>query len=96
MAGTLDLCSHTIRRKTVFQYRHYLLLKPRQWMMGEKYWIYPNEEVADDFQIKHVLEIRHSVVVAKNVKRKDLVLPLLNWVIIETLWVQLVGSNECE
>ena len=35
IAGTSDLCSHTIRKKTVFLYWHYLLLKPRQKMIGE-------------------------------------------------------------
>ena len=63
---------------------------------GKTYWIYPNEEVADDFKRKHVLEIKPSVIVAKNVKRKDLVLALLNREIIEALWGQLMGSNESE
>ena len=39
---------------------------------GKTYWIYPNEEVVDDFERKHILEIRPSVTLAKNVKRKDL------------------------
>ena len=34
------------------------------------YWIYPNEDVADDFQRKHVFEIKPSVIVAKYVKEK--------------------------
>ena len=37
---------------------------------GKIYWIYPIEEVTDDFERKHVLEIRPSVTLAKNVKKK--------------------------
>ena len=33
----------------------------------------PNDEVLDDFERKHILEIRPSVTLAKNVKRKVLV-----------------------
>ena len=44
----------------------------------------------------HVLEIRPSVTLAKNVKRKDLVFALLNREIIEAMWKQLIGSNEPE
>ena len=63
---------------------------------GKTYWIYPTEEVTDDFERKHVLEIRPSVTLAKNVKRKDLVFALLNREIIEAMWNQLIGSNEPE
>ena len=52
---------------------------------GKTYWIYPNEEVTHDLDRKHVLGIRPSVVLAKNVKRKDLVIALLNHEIIEAL-----------
>ena len=52
---------------------------------GKTYWIYPNEEVTDDFERKHVLEVRPSVVLAKNVKRKDLVFALLNQKVIEAM-----------
>ena len=61
---------------------------------GKTYWIYPNEEVTDDFERKHVLEIRPSVVLAKNVKRKDLVFALLNREVIEAMWAELINSNE--
>ena len=61
---------------------------------GKTYWIYPNEEVTDDFERKHVLEIRPSVVLAKNVKRKDLVFALLNQEVIEAMWTELINSNE--
>ena len=61
---------------------------------GETYWIYPNEEVTDDLERKHVLGIRPSVVLAKNVKRKDLVFALLNQEVIEAMWTELINSNE--
>ena len=63
---------------------------------GKTYWIYPNDEVLDDFERKHILEIRPLVTLAKNVKRKDLVFALLNREIIEAMWRQLIGSNEAE
>ena len=46
------------------------------------YWIYPNEEVVDVFERKHILEIRPSVTLAKNLKRVVLVFALLNCEII--------------
>ena len=52
--------------------------------MGKIYWIYPDEEV-NFFKRKNVLETRPSVVVAKNIKRKDLVLALLNREIIDAI-----------
>ena len=42
------------------------------------YQIYPDEGTVDDFQQKNLLDVRPSVIVAKNVKCKDLVLALLN------------------
>ena len=60
------------------------------------YWMYPNEKVVDDFERKHILEIRPSVTLAKNVSRKDLVFALLNREIIEAMWAQLIGSNMSE
>ena len=63
---------------------------------GKTYWIDPNDDVADDFERKHILEIRPSVTLAKNVKRKDLVFALLNREIIEAMWGQLIGSNGSE
>ena len=41
--------------------------------VGKTYRIYPTEEEVDHFEKKHVLEIRPSVTLAKNIKRKDLV-----------------------
>ena len=63
---------------------------------GKTYWIYPGEKVTDDFERKHVFEIRPSVILAKNVKRKDLVFALLNRETIEAMWRQLIGPNEPE
>ena len=63
---------------------------------GKTYWIYPNEENVDDFERKHILEIRPSVTLAKNVKRKDLVFAPLNREVIEAMWGQLIGSNRSE
>jgi hypothetical protein len=45
---------------------------------------------------KHVLEIRPSVILAKNVKRKDLVIALLNRETIEEMWGQLIGPKQSE
>ena len=63
---------------------------------GKTYWIYPNDDVVDDFERNHILEIRPSVTLAKNVKQKDLVFALLNREIIEAMWGQLIGSNGSE
>ena len=61
---------------------------------GKTYWLYPNDEAPDEFERKHALEIRPSVVVAKNVKKKDLVFALLNREVIEAMWGELIYSNE--
>ena len=53
--------------------------------MGKTYWIYLDEEAVNFFERKNVLETRPSVVVAKNIKRKDLVLALLNREIIDAI-----------
>ena len=63
---------------------------------GKTYWIYPNDEVLDDFERKHILEIRPLVTLAKNVKRKDLVFALLNREVIESMWRKLIGSDGAE
>ena len=44
---------------------------------GKTYWVYPDEEIVDQFQHKHVLDIRPLVIIAKNIKCKDLVFALL-------------------
>ena len=56
---------------------------------GKTYWVYPDVEVVDEFQRKDVLDIRPSVTVAKNIRRKDLVLALLNQEIIEALFTKI-------
>ena len=45
---------------------------------GKTYWIYPDEDTVDDVQQKNLLHVRPPVIVAKNIKRKGLVLALLN------------------
>ena len=60
---------------------------------GKIYWIYPTEEEVDHFEKKHVLEIRPSVTLAKDIKRKDLVFALLNREITEALWGQIINSD---
>ena len=52
---------------------------------GKTYWVYPNQEVMDDFTQKNVLDIRPSITMAKNIKRMDLVLALLSREIIEAI-----------
>ena len=91
MAGTLVLCNLSICVQALTTLKN--KAKDDQ---GKTYWIYPNDEVLDDFERKHILEIRPSVTLAKNVKRKDLVFALLNREIIEAMWRQLIGSNEAE
>ena len=50
------------------------------------YWINSGQKLTDDFERKHVFEIRPSVILAKNVKRKDLVFALLSQETIEAMW----------
>ena len=50
---------------------------------GKTYLLFSNEEVADGFKRKDNFEIK--IIVTKNVKRKDLVIALLNHEIIEAL-----------
>ena len=52
---------------------------------GKTYLIYPAEDNVEDYEKKHVLEIRSSLSLAKNIKQKDLVFALLNREIIEAL-----------
>ena len=63
---------------------------------GKAYWIYPNDEVLKDLKKKHILEIKPSVTLTKNVKRKDLVIALLNREIIEVMLGQLICSDGAE
>ncbi len=38
---------------------------------GKTYWIYPCDEVIDDLERKHVLEIRPSVILTKNAESRN-------------------------
>ena len=55
-----------------------------------------NDEVLDDFERKRILEIRPLITLAKNVKKKDLAFALLNREVIESMWRQLIGSDEAK
>ena len=45
---------------------------------GKTYWIYSTEEKEEAYQKKHILTIRPSIFLAKNIKRKDPVFALMN------------------
>ena len=96
MVGTLGLYNHTISSMKEFLFKHSSLKTKAKDDKVKTYWIYPNDEDSDDFERKHILEIRPSVVLAKNVKRKDLVFALLNQKVIEAMWGQLINSNESD
>lgn len=55
---------------------------------GKTYWVYPIEEQLENYEKKHTLEIRPSVSLAKNIKRKDPVFQLLNREIVEAISAQ--------
>ena len=61
---------------------------------GKTYWVYPDEQVSDTYQKKHILDIRPSVTVAKNIKRKDLVFALLNREVIESICSSFYPNND--
>ena len=46
--------------------------------VGKTYWVYADDESTDVYEEKHVLAIRPSISLAKNIKRKDPVFALLN------------------
>jgi len=52
---------------------------------GRTYWVYPAEEMLDHYEKKNVLEIRPSVTLAKNIKRKEPVFALLNREMVEAI-----------
>ena len=56
---------------------------------GKTYWVYPIEEQLENYEKKHTLEIRPSVSLAKNIKRKDPVFQLLNREIVEAISAQI-------
>ena len=55
---------------------------------GKTYWVYPMEEQLENYEKKHTLEIRPSVSLANNIKRKDPVFQLLNREIVEAVCAQ--------
>ena len=55
---------------------------------GKTYWVYPMEEELENYEKKHTLEIRPSVSLANNIKRKDPVFQLLNREIVEAVCAQ--------
>ena len=50
---------------------------------GKTYWIYSEDENVDLFEEKHILSVRPSISLAKNIKRKDPVFALMNREVIE-------------
>ena len=50
---------------------------------GKTYWIYSAEEKEEVYEKKNILSVRPSVVLAKNIKRKDPVFALINRELIE-------------
>ena len=56
---------------------------------GKTYWIYPSEEKLDLYKRKNILDIRPSISLAKNIKRRDPVFALCNREVIEALSIQL-------
>ena len=52
---------------------------------GKTYWIYSPEENIETYKEKNILQVRPSITLAKNIKRKDPVFALLNREIIEAI-----------
>ena len=52
---------------------------------GKVYWVYCSEESIDTYEEKNVLDVRPSVTLAKNIKKKDPVFALLNREMIEAV-----------
>ena len=61
-------------------------LEPR--MIQEKHWIYSEKENVDAFEEKHVLAMRPSINLAKNIKWRDPVFALMNCEVIEGMTSQ--------
>ena len=55
---------------------------------GKTYWIYSEEENVDTFEEKHVVAMRPSINLAKNIKRRDPVFALMNREVIEGMTSQ--------
>ena len=56
---------------------------------GKTYWIYSEEERVEHFEEKHILTVRPSVSLAKNIKCKDPVFALMNREIIDGVTAQM-------
>ena len=61
-------------------------LEPR--MTQEKHWIYSEKENVDAFEEKHVLAMRPSINLAKNIKQRDPVFALINHEVIKGMTSQ--------
>ena len=55
---------------------------------GKTYWIYSEGESVDAFEEKHVLAMRPSINLAKNIKRRDPVFALINCEVIKGMTSQ--------
>ena len=60
---------------------------------GRRYWIYAADETCDSYKRKHILDLRPSVSLAKNIKRKDPVFALLNREMVEALSQSLYAAE---
>ena len=60
---------------------------------GKTYWIYSANDQSDVYTRNHVLDLRPSVTLAKNIKRKDPVFALLNRVMVESVSQSLYSSK---
>ena len=56
---------------------------------GKTCWIYSKEERVEHFEEKHILTVRPSVSLAKNIKHKDPVFALMNREIIDGVTAQM-------
>ena len=52
---------------------------------GNSYWIYNSEENIETYEDKNVLQVQPSIILAKNIKRRDPVFALLNREVIEAI-----------
>ena len=57
----------------------------------KNYWIYSKEEKNEHFEKKHILAIRPSIQLAKNVQRKDPIFALMNREIIDRISAQMLN-----
>ena len=60
---------------------------------GKTYWIYSANDQSDVYTRNHVLDLRPSVTLSKNIKRKDPVFALLNREMVESVSQSLYSSK---